>query len=228
MIYYVEDDKNIRDLAVYALVQAGYQTIGYSCADAFFEALSEQLPDAVLLDIMLPGKDGIEILNEIRLNPRTAHLPVMMLTAKGTEIDKVHGLDCGADDYLAKPFGMMELVSRVRALLRRAQAPAISVGGKCHCGSISLDADSRTVTAGGVDVSLTLKEFDLLQMLMNNCGHALSRSQLLESVWGFGFAGNTRTVDVHVQTLRQKLDDASAGSSSIIETVRGIGYLIRA
>ena len=227
MIYYVEDGKNIRDLATYALNQAGFEVVGFSCAEDFENACSSQMPDLVLLDIMLPGKDGLEILESMRLNPSTRHIPVMMLTAKGSEIDKVQGLDLGADDYLAKPFGMMELVSRVRALYRRAESPAIAVGGKCKCGEITLDGEARTVRVCGESISLTLKEFDLLQMLMNNCGHVLTRDHLLESVWGWDFAGNTRTVDAHVQTLRQKIARASAVAASMVETVRGVGYVIR-
>ena len=227
MIYYVEDDKNIRDLATYALNQAGFEVVGFPCAEDFENACSSQMPDLVLLDIMLPGKDGLEILESMRLNPSTRHFPVMMLTAKGSEIDKVQGLDLGADDYLAKPFGMMELVSRVRALYRRAESPAIAVGGKCKCGEITLDGEARTVRVCGEPISLTLKEFDLLQMLMNNCGHVLTRDHLLESVWGWDFAGNTRTVDAHVQTLRQKIASASAEAASMVETVRGVGYVIR-
>lgn len=227
MIYYVEDDKNIRDLATYALNQAGFEVVGFPCAEDFENACSSQMPDLVLLDIMLPGKDGLEILESMRLNPSTRHIPVMMLTAKGSEIDKVQGLDLGADDYLAKPFGMMELVSRVRALYRRAESPAIAVGGKCKCGEITLDGEARTVRVCGEPISLTLKEFDLLQMLMNNCGHVLTRDHLLESVWGWDFAGNTRTVDAHIQTLRQKIASASAEAASMVETVRGVGYVIR-
>lgn len=227
MIYYVEDGKNIRDLATYALNQAGFEVVGFPCAEDFENACSSQMPDLVLLDIMLPGKDGLEILESMRLNPSTRHIPVMMLTAKGSEIDKVQGLDLGADDYLAKPFGMMELVSRVRALYRRAESPAIAVGGKCKCGEITLDGEARTVRVCGEPISLTLKEFDLLQMLMNNCGHVLTRDHLLESVWRWDFAGNTRTVDAHVQTLRQKIASASAEAASMVETVRGVGYVIR-
>ncbi len=227
MIYYVEDGKNIRDLATYALNQAGFEVVGFPCAEDFENACSSQMPDLVLLDIMLPGKDGLEILESMRLNPSMRHIPVMMLTAKGSEIDKVQGLDLGADDYLAKPFGMMELVSRVRALYRRAESPAIAVGSKCKCGEITLDGEARTVRVCGEPISLTLKEFDLLQMLMNNCGHVLTRDHLLESVWRWDFAGNTRTVDAHVQTLRQKIASASAEAASMVETVRGVGYVIR-
>lgn len=227
MIYYVEDDKNIRDLATYALNQAGFEVAGFPCAEDFESACSFQMPDLVLLDIMLPGRDGLEILESMRLNPSMRHIPVMMLTAKGSEIDKVQGLDLGADDYLAKPFGMMELVSRVRALYRRAQSPAVGLGAKCKCGPIVLDGEARIVRIDDETVSLTLKEFDLLQMLMNNCGHVLTRDHLLENVWGWNFAGNTRTVDVHVQTLRQKMASVSAEAAAMIETVRGVGYVLR-
>lgn len=228
MIYYVEDDANIRDLTIYALKQAGYEACGFSNADDFFIACNEREPDVVLLDIMLPGKDGIEILQELRQHPTMKYLPVMMLTAKGTEIDTVSGLDAGADDYLAKPFGMMEMVSRVRALLRRAQAPATQTGNVIQCGPITLDIDAHAVAVSGMDAQLTLKEFDLLQALMENEGHVLTREQLLANVWGYDFSGNTRTVDVHVQTLRQKLAQAAPHAGELIHTIRGVGYCIKA
>lgn len=228
MIYYVEDDTNIRDLAVYALRQSGFDAVGFPDGDSFFAACAQQVPEVVLLDIMLPGKDGMQILAEIRRSPALRRVPVMMLTAKGSEIDKVTGLDAGADDYLAKPFGMMELVSRVKALLRRAGADGPSGAGGLRCGSVALYPEAHKVTAGGLPVVLTPKEFALLQELMENRGHVLTRTQLLESVWGWDFAGNTRTVDVHVQTLRQKLGEASDGCGSIVETVRGVGYMIGA
>ena len=228
MIYYVEDDKNIRDLAIYALNQAGFEVAGFPCAKDFENACSLQMPDLVLLDIMLPGKDGMEILESMRLNPSTRHIPVMMLTAKGSEIDKVQGLDLGADDYLAKPFGMMELVSRANALLRRARRAEVpSQDGRIVCGSLMLDPAAHRVEAAGTVVDLTLKEFELLQVLMENPGHALSRAQLFEAVWGSAFYGGTRTVDVHMQTLRQKLDRTEEGLSAMLETVRGVGYRLR-
>lgn len=227
MIYYVEDDANIRELALYALKQAELEAMGFPSADEFFEECKVRTPDVVLLDIMLPGKDGIEILQEIRSDALLAHTPVMMLTAKGAEIDKVNGLDAGADDYLVKPFGMMELVSRVRALMRRAQTPAMSVSGQVRCGDVILDCPSRSVSIEGKEIVLTRKEFDLLQMLIDNRGRVLARDQLLKEVWGWDFMGNSRTVDVHVQTLRQKLDNVSEGTSAMIETVRGVGYIIR-
>ena len=227
MIYYLEDDTNIRDLTVYALKQAGLEAAGFAHAGDFFDACRESLPDLVLLDIMLPGDDGLVLLQALRGNTATENMPIMMLTAKGTEFDKVSGLDAGADDYLAKPFGMMELVSRVNALLRRAAAPTAPAGDVLECGPIELRVLEHTVSAGGVPVELTLKEFDLLRALLRNVGRVLSRGQLLEDVWGMTFVGETRTVDVHIQTLRQKLSAACPGADVCIKTVRGVGYSIR-
>ena len=226
MIYYVEDDTNIRDLTVYALRQAGFEAQGFPAAEEFFAACKERLPELVLLDIMLPEVDGLEILHVLRDDPATKSLPVMMLTAKGTEFDTVCGLDAGADDYLAKPFGMMELVSRVNALLRRAGAPA-AARDELSCGPVVLTASAHTVSVDGQPVALTLKEFDLLRALMQNEGRVLSRRQLLEDVWGVTYVGETRTVDVHVQTLRQKLAAASVGADALIQTVRGVGYCVK-
>lgn len=227
MIYYVEDDTNIRELTIYALKQAGFEATGFTCASEFFEAVRKQLPELALLDIMLPETDGIEILKILRADGATKHIPVMMLTAKGTEYDTVCGLDAGADDYLAKPFGMMELVSRVNALLRRASEPSSAAQDTLTCGKLSVSAIAHTVEAGGVPVELTLKEFDLLRTLMLNNGQVLSRSQLLEDVWGMTYVGGTRTVDVHVQTLRQKLAAASPGVEACVQTVRGVGYCVK-
>lgn len=227
MIYYVEDDTNIRDLTVYALKQAGFEAAGFAAAGEFFAACKQRMPELVLLDIMLPEIDGLEILHMLREDAATRNLPVMMLTAKGTEFDKVSGLDAGADDYLAKPFGMMELVSRVNALMRRASAPAVVPDDELSCGPIELVVSAHTVAAGGRPVSLTLKEFDLLRMLIQNQGHVLSRSQLLEDVWGMTYVGETRTVDVHIQTLRQKLANACEGADAYIHTVRGVGYCMK-
>ncbi len=227
VIYYVEDDTNIRDLAVYALRQAGFEARGYASATEFFNACRKRLPELVLLDIMLPEMDGMEILRRVRHDPDMKNTPVMMLTAKDTEFDTVSGLDAGADDYLAKPFGMMELVSRVNALLRRASAPASLPDDTLVCGPIHLCVSAHTVEAGGTSVALTLKEFDLLRMLMANEDRVLSRSQLLEGVWDITYAGETRTVDVHIQTLRQKLAAACPGADEYIATVYGVGYCIR-
>lgn len=196
MIYYVEDDTNIRDLIVYALKQAGFEAAGFTCGRDFFKACDEKTPDLVLLDIMLPEMDGLEILRELRSLPSTKNIPVMMLTAKGTEFDKVCGLDAGADDTLVN--GPIELVS-----------------------------SAHTVSVGGTLVALTLKEFDLLRALMRSEGRVLSRGRLLEDVWGVTYVGETRTVDVHIQTLRQKLNAASSGADELIRTVRGVGYTMK-
>lgn len=227
MIYYVEDDQNIRELTMYALRQAGFKVRGFSHANEFFAACAEDLPELVLLDIMLPDVSGIEILRQLRATPKTQHLPVMMLTAKDSEFDRVQGLDSGADDYLGKPYGMMELVSRVKALLRRAQRPAATSGDELRLDIIAIDKAARTVFVAEEEVTLTLKEFELLRVLMENEGHVLSRSQLLESVWDITYMGETRTVDVHVQTLRQKLGRAYPGAEGLIATVRGVGYVFK-
>lgn len=227
MIYYVEDDTNIRELALYALRQSGLEAEGFADAGSFFAACRTDLPDLVLLDIMLPGTDGMQILERLRKDPATASVPIMMLTAKGTELDKVQGLDAGADDYLAKPFGMMELVSRCKALLRRAQMGSTGLEDKLVCGPITMDVRAHEVHANDTVVELTLKEFELLRALMVNQGQALSRTQLLEDVWHITFVGETRTVDAHVQTLRRKLAAACPGADHLIQTIRGVGYRIK-
>lgn len=227
MIYYVEDDTNIRELALYALRQSGLEAEGFPQAVPFFEACRAHVPDLVLLDIMLPGTDGLQILEQLRRDPQTAAVPVMMLTAKGTELDKVIGLDAGADDYLAKPFGMMELVSRCKALLRRARLSGPGPDSTLACGPIKMDVAAHEVRVDGHAVELTLKEFELLRALMTHEGQALSRSQLLEDVWNITFPGETRTVDAHVQTLRHKLSVACPGADRLIQTVRGVGYRIK-
>lgn len=220
MIYYVEDDRNIRELVVYALCSSGLAAEGFAEAGEFWEALRQAKPELVLLDIMLPGQDGVSILKELRENAATADLPVLMLTAKGSVYDKVVGLDSGADDYLAKPFEMVELISRVKALLRRSQGKQSTM---LRIGNIAIDDARHTVLVDGKSVTLTLKEYDLLLFLAQNCGFAFSREQLLSRIWGYDYGGGTRTVDVHVQTLRQKL--GAAGGQ--IETVRGVGYRMR-
>lgn len=227
LIYYVEDDEHIRDLTAYALHQAGMEVRAFHDGDGLVERCAVEPPDAVLLDIMLPGDDGLVLLQALRGNAATENLPVMMLTAKGTEFDTVSGLDAGADDYLAKPFGMMELVSRVNALMRRASAPPVMADDELSCGPIELCVSAHTVQVGGEPITLTLKEFDLLHTLLQNQGHVLSRSQLLEDVWGMTYVGETRTVDVHVQTLRQKLAAAQEGADALVRTVRGVGYCIK-
>ena len=218
MIYCVEDDQSIRELMLYALRASGFEAEGFGDGEALFAALSGGMPRLILLDIMLPGMDGIEILKRLRANPATAHIPVMMASARGTEYDKVLGLDLGADDYLAKPFGMMEMVSRIRAVLRRstpAQKNTVLTLGK-----LSMDTASHIVTSDGVRVTLTLKEFELLKLFLSAPGHAYSREQLLVQIWGTDYMGESRTVDVHIGTLRTKL--GSCGE--YIRTVRGVGY----
>lgn len=218
MIYYVEDDANIRELVVYTLNQTGLATRGFSDSVAFFTALQEEKPTLILLDIMLPGEDGLSVLKKIRSSASTTSLPVMMITAKSAEYDKVTGLDLGADDYIAKPFGMAELVARVKALLRRSGMK--TTAERLVCGDLAVDTAKHTVTVGQDPVQLTYKEFSLLVHLMESAGRAFTREQLLGSVWGYDYEGGTRTVDVHVQTLRTKL--GSCGT--YIETVRGVGY----
>lgn len=219
MIYLVEDDDSIRELVLYTLHTTGFEAEGFRNAADFWQALEKELPQLVLLDIMLPDEDGLHILKRLRAGAETADLPVMMLTAKSSEYDRVVGLDSGADDYLPKPFGMMELVSRVRALLRRAAKPAAE-DKLFTAGPLAVDVKRRAVTVDGEPVILTYKEFELLCYLLENRGVVLSRDQILTKIWDYNYSGETRTVDVHIRTLRQKLGDAGA----LIETVRGVGY----
>ena len=219
MIYLVEDDDSIRELVLYTLHTTGFEAEGFRNAADFWQALEKDLPQLVLLDIMLPDEDGLHILKRLRAGAETADLPVMMLTAKSSEYDRVVGLDSGADDYMPKPFGMMELVSRVRALLRRAAKPAAE-DKLFTAGSLAVDVKRRAVTVDGEPVILTYKEFELLCYLLENRGVVLSRDQILTKIWDYNYSGETRTVDVHIRTLRQKLGDAGA----LIETVRGVGY----
>ncbi len=224
MIYYVEDDRSIRELVLYTLKNTGFEAIGFENGESFFSALKEDdLPQLVMLDIMLPGEDGMDILRKLKSSSVTKNIPVIMVTAKGTEYDKVTGLDCGADDYISKPFGMMELVARIKAVLRRA-GKSDSDGENYEYGKVRLDLRSHTVTVDDKPVELTLKEFELLRLLMKNAGAVLTRDMLLETIWGYDFDGETRTVDVHVRTLRQKL----GAGADIIETVRGVGYKVKA
>ena len=219
MIYYVEDDDNIRGLTLYALKQQGIEAEGFSCDSEFKAAVARRVPDAVLLDIMLPDTDGLEIMRRLRADSETAMVPIMMLTAKDTELDKVVALDGGADDYLTKPCSLMELTSRCRALLRRGGMTK-KVSDTLSSQGITLSPSRREVAVDGNEIKLTLREFDLLEYLMRKPGIVFSREALLQSVWGWDFDGGSRTVDVHVQTLRQKLGD----HASCIETVRGVGY----
>ena len=218
MIYYVEDDDNIRELVVYTLNQVGLEARGFSCARDFYGAMEQQTPDLVLLDIMLPEEDGLTILRRLRAEAATEEIPVVMITAKDTEFDKVQGLDLGADDYIAKPFGMAELVARVRARLRRRGVK--SATDRFEAGDLVLDHRAHAVTVAGQSVALTLKEYDLLHFLMENRGTAFSREQLLNRIWDYSYEGGSRTVDVHIQTLRAKLGRCG----EMIETVRGVGY----
>ncbi len=217
MIYCVEDESAIRDLMIYTLQASGFDAQGFENDAAFWTAMKEQRPELIILDVMLPGEDGLTILRKLRSSPVTADIPVIMATAKDSEYDKVIGLDSGADDYLAKPFGMMEMVSRIRAVLRRAgsRQPVILSYGR-----IVLDEGRHAVTVDGKTILLTLKEYELLKLFMESPGRVFTRDNILSSVWGVDFAGETRTVDVHIGTLRTKLEKAG----DYIRTVRGVGY----
>ena len=220
MIFCVEDDPSIRDLEVYALRSTGFAARGLADGEALFRALGEARPELILLDIMLPGEDGVSLLRKLRALPDTAGIPVIMATAKGMEIDKVQSLDLGADDYLVKPFGMMELVSRIKAVLRRAggSAPRLLVRG-----ALVMNLDHRTLTLEGTMVELTYKEFEILRLFLLHPGMVYTREQLYARVWGEDFLGETRTVDMHIRTLRQKL----GAFGEQIETVRMVGYRLR-
>ena len=219
MIFCVEDDESIRNMVVYTLNSSGFQARGFEDGESLFTALEKERPELILLDIMLPGMDGIEILKSIRFKSATASIPVIMATARGTEYDKVMGLDLGADDYLSKPFGMMEMVSRVRAVLRRTSPRSVTKEILTMQG-LSMDTAQHTVTIDGERVNLTLKEYDLLERFMTYPGRVFTRDQLLSDVWGMDYAGETRTVDVHIGTLRTKLGQYG----HCIATVRGVGY----
>lgn len=218
MIWCVDDDNTIRDIEVYTLTQTGFEAKGFADGISMLEALKTEKPELIVLDIMLPGKDGVEILKEIKSNPETRKIPVIMATAKGTEMDRIQGLDTGADDYLVKPFGVMEMVSRIKAVLRRCEPDekeeVLSIG------EITLSDKEHLVTVNGEKVVLTFKEFEILKLFMSNPGIVFSRDKLLSEVWGIDYLGESRTVDMHIKTLRQKLGDACA----LIETVIGVGY----
>ena len=221
MIYVLEDDESIRELIIYTLNGQKMEAKGFSTPSEFWEAISEKVPSLVLLDIMLPEEDGFSILEKLRAAPATKRLPIIMLTAKGSEYDIVRGLDIGADDYIPKPFRMMELLSRIRALLRRSGANDGRME-EYRVGNLYVNPTRHEVQVDGKDVVLTLKEFEVLKYLVENKGIVLTRDQLLGHVWSYDFDGETRTVDVHIRSLRQKLGDAGA----LIETVRGVGYRI--
>lgn len=221
VIYVVEDDKNIREIETFALQNVGYEVEGFSCATDFYGALKEKMPDLVLLDIMLPDEDGLAIVRKLRSEEETKTLPVIMVTAKTTELDKVKGLDMGADDYMVKPFGVMELISRVKALLRRS-------GGMLQeekiltFGNVLLDREKHAVYVDNQVCELTFKEYELLKLLMTNAGIVTTREAILEKVWGTDFEGESRTLDMHIKTLRQKLKE----SGGMIKTVRNVGYIM--
>ena len=220
LIYVVEDDRNIQEIETFALTSSGYSVKGFDNAKQFYEALDKELPNLILLDIMLPDEDGISILTTIRNRKDTHAIPVIMVTAKTGEVDKVRGLDGGADDYMTKPFGVMELLSRVKAVLRRYNAEkhenVLSIGG------IVLDGAKRSVKVNGVSCELTYKEYELLKLLMVNAGIVTSRQVILDRVWGTDFEGESRTLDMHIKTLRQKLKE----EGSLIKTVRNVGYIM--
>lgn len=222
MIFCVEDDNGIRDLMIYALNSAGFEAKGFTDGTDFFAALQIEKPKLIILDIMLPGDDGITILKRLKADTATADIPVIMATAKGTEYDKVIGLDTGADDYLAKPFGMMEMVSRVKAVLRRVTSQ--STPKSLKVGNLEMNESQHTVYACGKRVILTLKEYELLHLFIGNPGIVFTRDKLLQLIWGADYMGETRTVDVHIGTLRTKLGECGA----YIETIRGVGYRMEA
>ena len=220
MIFCVEDDGNIRELVVYTLNTTGMEARGFENGSELMKALASEMPELVLLDIMLPGEDGLSILKKLKSSSKTKQIPVIMVTAKGAEYDVVKGLDAGADDYVTKPFGMMELVSRIKAVLRRTKTEqSLDV---YEVENLKMDLKKHKVKVDGETVVLTLKEFELLKRLMMHQNIVLTRDRLLEEVWGYEFAGETRTLDVHIRSLRQKLGTAG----ELIQTVRGVGYQI--
>lgn len=222
MIYCVEDDSSVRELMIYTLNSAGFAARGFDCGSSLFDTLQSEKPQLIMLDIMLPGEDGISILKKLRMQPATKDIPVIMATAKGTEYDKVTGLDLGADDYLTKPFGMMEMISRVRAVLRRA-SPKEEMK-MLRIGNLALNLETYIVLVNNERIQLTLKEYNLLRTFMENPGRVFTRDQLLAMIWDVDYIGETRTVDVHIRTLRTKLGECG----SYVETVRGVGYRMKA
>ena len=223
LVYCVEDDENIRELVRYALCSQKFQAEAFPDGPSFWKAMEEKKPDLVLLDIMLPGESGLDILKKLRGQPATAGLPIIMLTARTSEYDVVTGLDAGADDYISKPFGIMELLSRVKAVLRRGGLQNPQSQDLLVCGDITMALKKHQVTTSGKPCVLTVKEFDLLHYLMANMGIVLSRDQIMEAVWDFSYAGESRTIDMHIRSLRQKLGPAG----KVIQTVRGVGYRIQ-
>ena len=222
MIWCVEDDASIRDIEVYALQSTGFEARGFEDGASFWEALQKERPELVVLDVMLPGMDGIELLRRMRAAAELREIPVVMATARGAEYDKIHGLDLGADYYLVKPFGVMELVSCVKAVLRRCRPR--KAARVLQAGGLTVNLDERTVTADAERVALTFKEFELLKLLLSHPGRVFSRDALMAEVWGTDFCGESRTIDMHIRTLRQKM----GGYGEMIETVRGVGYRLEA
>ena len=225
MIYIVEDDIEVREMETYALKSSGFDVMAFECGKVMDEQVKTRVPDLFILDIMLPGEDGLNILKRLRVQENTKGIPVIMLTAKGTELDKVKGLDLGADDYIAKPFGVLEFISRVRAVLRRSERSSSENAEALNLalGGVTLDDQRRSVTVGGIAVELTFKEYELLKLLMSRPGTVFSRQQILEKILGVDFDMDTRTVDMHIKTLRQKL----GVQGSIIQTVRNVGYKVQ-
>ncbi|SMG26578.1 winged helix-turn-helix domain-containing protein [Fibrobacter sp. UWB13] len=225
MIYIVEDDAEVREMETYALKSGGFDVMAFECGKVMDKQVKVKVPDLFILDIMLPGEDGLNILKRLRVQENTKDIPVIMLTAKGTELDKVKGLDLGADDYIAKPFGVLEFISRVRAVLRRSERSSSESTEALNLalGGVTLDDQRRSVTVGGIAVELTFKEYELLKLLMSRPGTVFSRQQILEKIWGVDFDMDTRTVDMHIKTLRQKL----GVQGSIIQTVRNVGYKVQ-
>ena len=225
MIYIVEDDIEVREMETYALKSSGFDVMAFECGKVMDEQGKTRVPDLFILDIMLPGEDGLNILKRLRVQENTKDIPVIMLTAKGTELDKVKGLDLGADDYIAKPFGVLEFISRVRAVLRRSERSSSESTEALNLarGEVTLADQRRSVTVGGIAVELTFKEYELLKLLMSRPGTVFSRQQILEKIWGVDFDMDTRTVDMHIKTLRQKL----GVQGSIIQTVRNVGYKVQ-
>lgn len=225
MIYIVEDDIEVREMETYALKSSGFDVMAFECGKVMDEQVKTRVPDLFILDIMLPGEDGLNILKRLRVQENTKDIPVIMLTAKGTELDKVKGLDLGADDYIAKPFGVLEFISRVRAVLRRSERSSSENAEALNLalGGVTLDDQRRSVTVGGIAVELTFKEYELLKLLMSRPRTVFSRQQILEKIWGVDFDMDTRTVDMHIKTLRQKL----GVQGSIIQTVRNVGYKVQ-
>lgn len=221
LIYIVEDDKNIQEIETFALQNVGYTVEGFITAENFYSALNRKIPDLVLLDIMLPDEDGLSIVKKMRAREDTVLVPIIMVTAKTSEIDKVKGLDIGADDYMTKPFGVMELISRVKAMLRRSAKPE-EKEKILHLGNIVLDREKHAVFVSGEQCELTYKEYELLKLLMTNAGIVTTREVILDRVWGIDFEGESRTLDMHIKTLRQKLKE----EGSLIKTVRNVGYIM--